>query len=135
MSATRNFALDPSRPRARSISRGLRSTPTTLAPRSTSLRQPAARAADVEHTLAANLARHAEDRRPIVEDLDRIDSRVVRVQIRHLAVIGEHAPAILAHQPIMQHEAQPCDPSASSRALSARSGGEYGERHGELRQA
>src|SRR5215204_2023219 len=88
------------------------------------LRQPAARAADVEHTLAANLARHAEDRRPIVADLDRIDSRVVRVQIRHLAVIGERAPAILAHQPIMQHEAQPCDPSASSRALSARSGGE-----------
>ena len=65
------------------------------------LRHLTARAADVEHALAANLARHREDRGPLVRDLDRVDGRIVRVQIRHLVVVGEGAPSILGHRPIM----------------------------------
>src|SRR4030095_9547674 len=83
------------------------------------LRQPAARAADVEHAPAAHLARPGEDSGAVGGDLDGTHSRVVGVQIRHLVVVGERAPAVLAHQPIMQHQTRPRDPSGAG-ALSVR---------------
>ena len=102
MSATRNSARDSSRSRAPFDQPRIEIDPDDArAALDELLRQPTARTADVEDALAANVARHRQDRRSVIRDLDRIDGGVVRVQIRHLLVVGQRATSIVGHEPIM----------------------------------